>query len=143
VIPRDLAASGADTPSGQSPPLVVELQQALWSWKGHCDEAAAALAGHDLDVADRALAAREAMRPRIQELVGRLRASGAAPGQALGAIARLQQSAAAAEERLISVLEGEQFRLRRDIDGLGRPSAPATAYGRADAPSPHRLDIVR
>ena len=142
MISRDSGALVTGTPAPHASPLVVELQQTLWSWTGHCDEAAAALAGDDLEAADRSLLAREALRPRIQELVGTLRRSGAA-AEALGAISRLQQSAAAAEERLISVLEGEQFRLRREIDGIGRTSASAAAYGRAHGVSPHRLDIVR
>lgn len=143
MIPRELNLVVDGTTPSTPVARAVELQQALWAWKNLSDQAAAGIAAHDLGAADAALESREELRPRIERLVGNLQAVGGAPDDALDAIGRLQRSAAEADARLINVLEGERFRLRRDMDGVGRPSAPASAYGRATAEKVHRLDIVR
>ena len=139
--PFDLAIPAGTAPDDAG--VAAELEQALDSWRSFCDRAAAGVAGHDLEAADQALGAREALRPRITELVARLRATAPPARETLRAIESLQKDAAEAESRLVNVLEGERFRLRREIDGAGRPSAPVSAYGRATESSPHRLDIVR
>lgn len=135
------AASPPNGGSGSSP--ATALQQAIWAWKGHCVAGASALGVRDLDALQRALDGREALQPRIAELVRSLQNARGLTGADFSAVLRLHKEACAADDRLVSLLAAERSGLKREIDNPGAGSSRAAAYGRADAPSPHRLDIVR
>lgn len=130
-----------EAPTPLSP--ATELQQALWAWKGHCVEGASALGTRDLDALEQALAARDALQPRIETLVGTLQHSAGLARDDFAAVLRLHQEACAADDRLVSLLASERAHLKREIEKPRPPENRTTAYDRAEAPSPHRLDIVR
>jgi hypothetical protein len=143
-LPRAGAVEPARAPA--PPPLEVvgaELLRALRAWCAECEAGEAAIALRDTDALEQALAARESLRPRIQDLTGRLRSGGEVPEGILEAIAGLGGEAAARDAALVERMEAERVRLRRDIDSLQRGNAPVAAYRRPDAPNPHRLDILR
>lgn len=142
--PRAAAADPARAPA--PPPAEAagaELLRALSAWCRECEAGGAAIALGDTDALELALSARDALRPRIQELTSRLRAGGDAPVSLVEEIARLGREAAAGDAALVARLEAERIRVRRDIDALRRGNAPVAAYRRPDSPNPHRLDIVR
>lgn len=143
MIPHRSPRSGPGSGQGDSLAAGKELQHALRNWTSYCEDAADAIVGHDLDALEGALEARDELRPRIEALVARVRRQGGASAEALALVSRLQQTAAVADRRLVELLQTERSRLRRDLDGLGRTSGPAAAYGQPDAPNPHRLNIVR
>lgn len=120
-----------------------ELKQALSEWKRHCLDGASAVAVHDIEALERSLAARDTLQPRIEALVAHLESSGGPSESLFAAVKGMLHEASVADEHLVSLLTAERTRLRRDIDGAGRMNAPAQAYGRPDAPVPHRLDIRR
>jgi hypothetical protein len=140
---RDLSLAAPLHGSSEPVSAATELQQVLWAWKGHCLDGATALAARDTEALERSIAARDALRPRIESLIATLDHAGGPSPEAFAAVERLQQEAAAAEGRLVALLGAEVTRVRRDTDRIGRASASTAAYGRPDAPSPHRLDIVR
>jgi hypothetical protein len=89
------------------------------------------------------MAARDALRPKIQELTGRLRASGQLAPALQEQIAHAGTEVASADAVLVQAMEVERVRLRGEIDALRPGPAPASGYRRAGAPNPHRLNIVR
>lgn len=143
-LPRPASAEPARAPA---PPLDeaagAELLRALRAWTRECEAGGAAIALGDTDALEQALADRDSLRPRIQELTSHLRGGGDAPAALLEEIARLGHEAAAQDAALVERMEAERIRLRRDIDSLRRGNAPVAAYRRPDSPNPHRLDIVR
>ena len=144
TLPRAAAAEPARAPAPVPLEAVgAELLRALRAWSGECEAGEAALAVGDTDGLEQALAVREALRPRIQELTGRLRSGAGLPEGVLVEIARLGNEAAARDAALVGQMEAARIRLRRDIDTLRRGNAPVAAYRRPDSPNPHRLDIVR
>lgn len=119
-----------------------ELQQALRAWLEHCANGVQALQQGDVDALEQRLDDREALRPRIQVLLGRVLADGVSPALR-SQIARLAAEAGDADAHLTRLMEAEQFRLRHEIDALRQETTSEAAYRRSDAPSPHRMNIVR
>jgi len=140
VIPRELAGRLASREAGAAPEWR-ELEEALEAWKAFCDQAAAALEQHDLDALEIALDRRDSLRPRIAEMVLQIETLGAVAGLR-NRLQQLEREAAATDARLVEQLQSGLQRLKSDIDGLGRATAPAVAYAFPMEPG-HRLDIRR
>ena len=119
------------------------LRDALHAWVEQCEAAAAASSTGDITALERALALRDALRPRIEEMMRRIHRAGAASTHLRAEVAQLGRKAAGADARLTAMLEAESVRLRAEVDTLQRGTGPVAAYRRPDAPNPHRLNIVR
>jgi hypothetical protein len=126
------------------------LERTLNAW---CDQrklGAAALAERDVEGMERALEFREALRPRIEELMGRLHHGSSASRELIASVLDLAIEAAAEDVQLADAMQAEHAQLRqeiatleREIGALRRGDGPFAAYSRPNALNPHRLNIVR
>ncbi|HEX6924999.1 MAG TPA: hypothetical protein VF167_06195 [Longimicrobiaceae bacterium] len=140
MSPRDLAHRIAAKDAAPAPEHS-GLEQALGAWKEFCGQAAAALERRDLDALEIALDRREALRPHIAEMVSRLERLDDEDGLR-ERLQQLERDSTAADARLVEQLRSELQRLKSEIEGLGRATAPAVAYAFSQEPR-HRLDIRR
>jgi cell division protein FtsB len=126
------------------------LKRTLHAWCGQRKLGAAALAESDVEGMERALEFREALRPRIEELIGRLHHGSGASRELIASVLELALEAAAEDVQLTDAIQAEHAQLRqeiatleREIGALRRGDGPFAAYRRPGALNPHRLNIVR